>query len=215
MKKIINFCTVSLVSVMMLSSCGQESDMFKTMTQKTTTSEKDDDLGSFAYAEMFSNFSNIDVNITSSEESGKYCAIFTEYPFNEDMDLVIEPILRGHTPINTKISIPKGAEKLYVLSGFDVLEYPVADLYITDSDFNSTNDMTRAETLPASEFNDLKSYIINNKFPQYKNAIFGNDLYKCTDLYADVSEGQQVSVSITFLHSEWNSSNFGHVWFYI
>ena len=186
------------VFALLMCSCINNNDVY----------QGESDKGGEAYAEQFSNYTSINVNINSQYEGTVY-SIFYNNPY-EDGDLVKEPYLTGKTPISVILEVPNDVETLYIIGNGKFIESEVKNITVDDATLS-----TRASTITDELLN-----VVNSKyFPEKYNNVWGEELYNCTDLKISDVEGEnfnEAEVWITYLHDGGfsNSNQYGKLWFY-
>lgn len=186
------------VFALLMCSCINNNDVY----------QGESDKGGEAYADQFSNYTSINVNINSQYEGTVY-SIFYNNPY-EDGDLVKEPYLIGKTPISVILEVPNDVETLYIIGNGKFLESEVKDITVNDATLS-----TRASAITDELLN-----VVNSKyFPEAYNNVWGEELYNCTDLKISEVEGEnfnEADVWITYLHDGGfsNSNQYGKLWFY-
>lgn len=188
---------VTLFVTIALSSCLNKVDenLFKEDTE--------------AYAAAYNNYKEIKVDIQTAYPNQVY-SIYLEQPYEEG-SLVETPFLLAKTPINTTLKVPKGTDSLYVVSSGEMVRYKVQDIHI-----NSTSSRSFSTTIMDKIVN-----VVNNKyFPESSNNVWGDDLYKCTDLVIAQSHGtadfDKANVWVTYItDGGFNKAGlYGKLWFY-
>lgn len=182
-----------------LCSCIEKNDLYQAGEEK----------GGKEYAEQFSNYTEITVNISSAHEGVVY-AIYFSYPY-EDGDLVKDAYLLEKTPVSTSLKVPKDVKTLYILGNGKMIESGVTDLSIDDS-----TPASRSVTINEDVLNAINSQY----FPEKSNNVKGVNLYKCTDLRIDETESSgpfnEAEIWISYLGDGGfcRSGMYGKLWFY-
>lgn len=166
------------------------------------------------YTTQFDNRTSIQVDIASAVE-GELYSVYYSYPYDGET-LVRQPALRALTPIFTTLDVPKDVERLYVISGGTLTEYPMANLHIRPS---APVRATRAADVNVIDAEVLAA--VNSRyFPESTNNVRGDDLFKCTDLVVSETEStgafEQAEVWLTFLGDGGSRQGqlYGKLWFY-
>lgn len=133
-----------------------------------------------------------EITVSSNLPTSTACLLFTSFPYNEDGDLVEEPVMVAYAPFNKEIRIPKAVSKLYTYVNGVVTEHGRGDINLTSGAVTRTANFTPAENGTTknpgdSEWTQLSEAFITKIYSYYpegqKNAT-GDELTICTDLYA-------------------------------
>jgi hypothetical protein len=180
------------MSALLFAACQSQVDLYD------PNSGENNEKGGLEYAEQFSNTTTVKVSIKTLV--GTYFALFTDYPYGDEGNLVETPVLEGNTPIDLSVEIPSDVEKLYLLSWEGVQELDVQDIVYDETTASSA---TRADNgLTDSQLREIRQAAYN-LFPEMTYNFRREELYKCTDLDIkesdDSGEFETANVKLTYL----------------
>lgn len=172
MKRIASLLLLTLV---LFTAC-QEKDLYEPVEPKE---QKD-----------FNLFDQI--TVSSNLPTNTACLLFTSFPYNDEGDLIEEPVMVAYAPFNKEIRIPKAVSKLYTYVNGTVTEHARGDINLTTGAVTRTANFTPAENGTTKDPNDFEwtqlseAFItkIYSYYPETQKNVTGDDLTVCTDLYA-------------------------------
>lgn len=150
------------------TSCSTKDDIYE--------EPKTPEINLEEYANSFSNYTTVDINITSNIKNAVF-SIYLENPFKNG-DFSGEPVLTAVTPIKTSLKVPKDVKTLYVMGNGAMKEFATGNINLDDVITGS-----RASTTSLPPPVVLAAYA--KYLPLNHINVKGDDLYKCTDLVVE------------------------------
>lgn len=161
--------------------------IFAACNNKDYFEKEDYDLEAYKRFELVE---KVKVNINTVD--GARCLLFDQYPFNEEGDLIIDPLLLGYSPISQTAIVGKHVDNLYLLTynGLEVLP---------KEDVNIVGVSSRAIGMP----DGLKA-LIDRMYPEGVKNVTDEEMLLSSDI---VVIEDNTEIKLTFLRDRGSVSN--------